>query len=871
MANINPFYEEQPPLLFIDELKSPVHQTKPDWFNRTEKEADEADVHGIYIVNNFPDNENLLQTAKDDFTLFSKIYEIGGNEYPVYLEYGKTSKFEEYKINVKEDACTITAEDTEGIRRGIIYIEDELHRREGAFLPLGEIVRTPRIKARITKGFFSPTNRPPKNIDELMNDVDYYPDEYLNRLAHDGSNGLYIYTRLTDLVKTDYLPEYGVDAQKRIDKFNKIIARCKRYGIGVYVFFIDPAFLPEDIAKKHPDIAGVKMGNIYSFCTHSEKGRAYCIEAIEKLCRAIPDMAGIINVSYGERVTTCASTDHTQCPNCKDYSKAEIVAYTANLMKEGMRRAGSKADFISWTYGYRFWSEDTTREFVHNCDEDVIILDSFEEMGSNNQLGKDRLAVDYWLAYRGPSDIYKAAADTALCENKKMYAKMQVCCSHEVATVPYVPVPGILFDKFSANFQGVMECWYFGNYPSLMSKAAGELAFLHDFSDKETFLKSLSAIYCGRSNAESLAKAFRFFEEGYSKYPTNIMFSYYGPMHDGVCWELKLEPENKSLPRTWLFLDTPDGDRICECMRSGHSIDEVVTLLSEMKENWVKGMGYIPHTTPVEMQNVTAALSCLIESSNNIMNFYDLRFKLNEAEDKISILSQMADLVKAEIRNSKAMIEICKNDTRLGYHSEAESFKFFPAQIEKRIKVLENLLETEFKTVKSRIDNGKQPLNWDVKYGKKSYKLATSEADAKSEQISTEEAYFKAWTDEENLYINLEGKKGTFYFIGFENEPMNPTSDIFFHNGERRIDDVYTGLSGKRKEEYLATYNYSFKQTEEKDIYNITIKKDDININDIHPIRFRVSANNKQWCAPEKVIYRLGLCLLPEEYGVLER
>ena len=80
-----------------------------------------------------------------------------------------------------------------------------------------------------------------------------------------------------------------------------------------------------------------------------------------------------------------------------------------------------------------------------------------------------------------------------------MFAKMQVCCSHEIASVPYIPTPGIIFKKFAAahalGVTGVMECWYFGNYPSLMSKAAGELAFENDFSDEQlqnTFEESVA-------------------------------------------------------------------------------------------------------------------------------------------------------------------------------------------------------------------------------------------------------------------------------------------------------------------------------------------------------------------------------------------
>jgi len=87
-------------------------------------------------------------------------------------------------------------------------------------------------------------------------------------------------------------------------------------------------------------------------------------------------------------------------------------------------------------------------------------------------------------------------------EGKPLYAKMQVCCSHELATVPYIPAPGLVFRKYAGacryGVEGVLQCWYFGNYPSVMSKAAGELSFLEDFSDEEGYLEYLAGILYGR-------------------------------------------------------------------------------------------------------------------------------------------------------------------------------------------------------------------------------------------------------------------------------------------------------------------------------------------------------------------------------------
>ena len=80
--------------------------------------------------------------------------------------------------------------------------------------------------------------------------------------------------------------------------------------------------------------------------------------------------------------------------------------------------------------------------------DDVIMMQNFEDGGYNEQLGKRRVAYDYWLSYVGPSETYISTANRAKSNGKDLWAKMQVCCSHELATVPYIPVPGILYDKY---------------------------------------------------------------------------------------------------------------------------------------------------------------------------------------------------------------------------------------------------------------------------------------------------------------------------------------------------------------------------------------------------------------------------------------
>lgn len=875
-VRIDPFFYKQPPLLFIDELRTPIHTRKPDWFGRTALCEGEVPAKGVYIDNQFPDEEKLLETVVADLNLFFQVHEIAGNRYPIRLVKQETECFEAYRIVVDEECCTIEAEDTEGIRRGLIYVEDEMLRREGAILPVGEIARKPVIKARITRGFFSPTNRPPKNQDELMDDVDYYPDEYLNRLAHDGTNGIWIYCHFKELLTSDYFPEYGKDFAKRIAKLRRVVDKCKRYGVKVYVFGVEPSGMVPELAKYHEEALGGTALNDWRFiCTSTEIGQNYSIEMTQRLMEQVPDLGGIIDITCGERPTTCVSLPPAcECPRCKSQDKGKILARNVDLFKEGMRRAGSKAEFVSWTYGHKVWEMDEIKDYVRNAPSDVALMQNFEELGYAEQLGKIRQARDYWLSYVGPSQMFIEAAETAVAEGKRNYAKMQVCCSHELATVPYIPVPGILFEKYAGAYkykvEGVMQCWYFGNYPSLMSKAAGELSFMDEFTDKEQFLMHLAGIYYGAKAAEAV-EAWKYFEDGYKNYPINVMFGYYGPMHDGVVWDLALLPRDYALSRSWRLMDKPDGDRIGECLQSGHTLSEAVELTGYIQKDWQKGMEVLPENGPKEQRYVAEALHILFASGHNILRFYELRRMLGEGSDRPwEVLKEMEAIVDLEIENSQKMIPLCREDLRLGYHSEAEGFKFFPEKLEDRIGKLEKLKAEEFAEVRKNLAEGKAPLSWYLGQEGPSYRLIKGAVEKASFTPVGEKCKFRASFDEDNLYVELEGSSDIKYKLYFEYELMWPAPGIEIENEAIRLTNpsvTHQSVFGEKIKQELDKYQIMRTDMNGERIL-LTISREKAGWTKDRPLRARIEADGVSWIEEDEPCHTLGKAdTSPGEFG----
>ena len=727
--NEDPFFKKQPPQSFLEDLLRPVHHETPAVWNARAPKADELSLSRIALHITFPDPDGLLETAYADFRLFMSFAGIteDANGISVRVEHGSTECREAYRIEVTGDGVRVIAADTEGIRRALIFVEDEMHRREGSFLPLGEIRRAPFVKTRISRCFFSPPSHASNEglVNELASDIDYYPDEYLNRLAHDGINGLWLGASFHDLLKSEIIPEYAPDGERRLKKLNAVVEKCRRYGIGIYLFSVEPASgYANDPFENHPELHGANAwgGNRHLFCPSTEGCRAYIKESVTALFTAVPHLAGFIDITTGECLSGCGSANTLTCPRCRETygSHAATLAATEKMIVEAMQAVAPEAEFISWTYSQRTWDRNVVKEACELRDERVIHMQNFEDYGKPEQLGRERLALDYWLSYVGPGEIMADSLAINKRRGVRTYAKIQACSSHEISSVPYVPAPGILYDKYrymyENNISGVLQCWYFGNYPCMMNKAASELSFMPFFEDKHAFLRHLAGIYWG-AEAEKAALAWEKFEDGYHNFPISVSFEWFGPMQDSPAVPLHLLPVDLAMPGTWLVCDMVGGDRIGECLTDGHTIEEAVELSRRMCSLWDEGnaiLSALPDGGKLrrtEQKSVASAVSILFRSGYNILRFYELRRHLGIGKgDPAAVLAELEGIAREEIGHSRALIPLCEADGRLGYHSEAHGYKFFKEKLEWRISELEKMLKDEFAEVRERIGKGLAPL-----------------------------------------------------------------------------------------------------------------------------------------------------------------
>ena len=692
---------------------------------------DEFDLSkGVKVIDEYGVKGDL-ETATADLATFLDDVKLANGQIPLRLVKRDCGAKEAYKLEVSQEGVTLVAGDDAGMRRAIYFFEDRLLGSEAPALAFGQTSRKPWVRNRITRCFFGPIKRPPFNRDELLDDIDYYPDAYLNRLAHEGVNGLWLTIEFRDIAKTSFAPA-SPDADKRLAKLRRTVEKCRRYGIGTWIFCIEPRRLEDlpDLLKNHPEMAGAKQYGSYTVtCTATESAQRYLAEATESIFREVPGLVGLINISHGERPTTCLSTLSAtgknnngdpfgltaNCPRCSKLQPWQIHLNTMTSMLKGMRRINPEAEIISWFYQPQVLPERAqwVYEAARHVPEGITFQYNFESGAIKNQCGRMRTGGDYWLSFTGPSMSFERVAEAAQTAGSSLGAKIQVGCSHEVATVPFVPVPGLLYRKYkamkAAGVSTVMQCWYFGNYPGVMNKAAGELSF-YDFSeDENTFLERLARPEWG-ADAAQVAKLWRDLSDAYAYYPLSNDMQYYGPFHAGVAWPLYADVRLLPLGRTWKPEDAPSGDSIGESLEN-HTLDEAIILADRMaagsrartadgKDAYAALAAKYAGNRPRQLDaGVMNALALQFESGRDIFRFYRARSAAidmsrnhgNHAGARACV-ADMKSLALREKEITKEMLSLAKEDSRLGFHSEAESHQYHPAKLAWRIGELDTTL-----------------------------------------------------------------------------------------------------------------------------------------------------------------------------------
>jgi hypothetical protein len=566
-----------------------------------------------------------------------------------------------------------------------------------------------------------------RNARDILSAQRTHPRSYLSALREQGYDSVWLNCRFRDAVPSKLFPRVGDKPLAALGRFVEHAGRC---GIRVFLLLHEPQGFPADdpFWRKHPDLRGHTLpclesslpGAFCSLCSSTPAVQEYLEEGAYKLFRSAPGLGGVIMITASEYPSHCYShypirqkqfTDPNiarwaeapfTCPRCRDRSPVDVVSELIALVRGGARRAAPDAEIIAHTWSWYILEPDPQPALIGRLPADVILLSDWERGGAKEVCGRRYPVDEYSFSYTGPSPRFKAHLRLAKRRGIRMMAKIQTNVTHELASVPYLPLPHALAKTMTRmrrlGVSSYLASAPFGGNLSPMSALAGMMSRAPQLS-ASLAVRRLAAQEYGGAAASAVCHAWRRFYQAWRHYPFSIPFLYYSPLNYALAWPLSLRAQRVSsiagyqpLPRdgkgflkvgdnleTWL---KPFGPRIA------------LRALQAMHREWQEGVDILTDAAKLEPENkplqrelgLARHIGLSIESVAHIIRFYvALRRRSRETESVRGIL-------QAELNATREDLPLVIADARLGFHPEAQTRLYSPLDLKHRIAVIKESL-----------------------------------------------------------------------------------------------------------------------------------------------------------------------------------
>jgi hypothetical protein len=550
--------------------------------------------------------------------------------------------------------------------------------------------------------------------DEILAAADTHSDAALQPIAADGFTGFWLRGRLRELARTSLFPELGdAKVQARLRSLQTLIARARPHGLGLYLFFNDPLALraTDPFWKAHPDLAGQPFRDfggeeVVSLCLSTPSGKRWFEEAVESVLEALPGLGGVILITASEHHSHCWShqalrglddgitevaTAPLTCARCRDREPADLVAQLVKTWSDASKRRSDPPNVIAWNWSWSMWYEDPQREVIERLPDGVTVMADWERGGQRPWRGRSLLVDEYSLGYAGPSERFLGSSRVARGRNLPVMAKLQLGATHELATVPNLPLMLSLHAKLAGMWEhgvsGFMGCWNFGCSHTLNTHAIRYFLERPEL-DASTFLEGLAASYFGEVETPRLLRAWRLFGEAFAAYPFSIRMLYWSPMNDAPAVPLTFRYEARPLGGSWMVHE--QGDRLEDCLPP-FSIEEAISSFGTMRERWAKGVNDYAEAlggsdasderfrrNRREELSTAGMVLCHLQAMENISRFHGWRgmaMKRHGLKPPCDLPPdrEALGLVSSQIEVAGRALELVREDDRLGWHQECHA------------------------------------------------------------------------------------------------------------------------------------------------------------------------------------------------------
>ena len=496
-----------------------------------------------------------------------------------------------------------------------------------------------------------------------------------------------------------------------------MIRRAEKAGLRVFLYMQTPYALPDTAAfwRRHPDVRGVtyeyRGERNRALCVSHPKVQQYIFEATREVSKRLPALGGVITITMSEHIQHCYSHygnpdvpelavplgQPTGCERCDARQPSDIVLDILRKMHDGLQAAGNGTELIAWNWSWGFFETDPRHsEIIKGLPEGVILMAGFERGGSKVILGKERVIDEYSLSFSGPSQRFKDARRAAGRREVPVMARLQFGTTHELATVPNLPLIGSLYDKAKAmrkmGVGGYMGCWNFGNLLTANTSAFNRFLTAKQLPPKKQALVDFARDYFPGCDAKKVAEAWKLFGEAMDSYPFSIPFLYWGPLNYAVAHPIipgPLDPE--PVGPSWLPAER--GDELKESFINYFTMTEIIKGLGILSKTWWQGAerledalaGCEAPTAREEINTARMAGHCF-QSGWNLYRAYRLR-----RDWKPSHLKPMHAIMRNERDHLTDAAAIAQADQRMGFHIEPQLQMFTGASIRRKVEALDVL------------------------------------------------------------------------------------------------------------------------------------------------------------------------------------
>ena len=560
---------------------------------------------------------------------------------------------------------------------------------------------------------------------EELEDIDKeYSEHNLEKMAEHGFNGIWLHGILRNLVKVDVFPEFGKKSEKYLKNLRQLVDRAAKYKIKVYFYFTEPLGFSQDsmFFKKYTHLKGEPALNSLQIglCSSMPEVKEYLEKGMYYLFSNAPGLGGVILVTANEHMSHCyTSLDRISCPRCSKREKTDVIAEIISLITKGIKSAAPEAKVIVWNWSWRCFQP----EIIAKLPQNTIVMADFERGGHRIANGIEHLVDEYSFIYTGPSERFLATINQARQRGLKVYAKLQIGVTHEIATVPYFPALFKLAEKLirlrKEKIDGSMLCWNFGCELTRNTELVRHYLLDETLPDSEELLLAIAKRDFGDQAAPAFVKAWKIFSDACNYFPPfDNKYLYWSPTNFAGAYPLFMEKLNCHMPIPWLLPDkkynaykhftekySKFGDEIQNyCGTFGADI--TITGLHKFCSHWKKGLDWqkkyfklvppkLKKSAEKEIAVCTAIYSQMI-STANITEFFNEReklFKTNDCCIKNKLISKLQLIAKDEIGNSLLLKECIRKDNRLGFHGEAFGYFYTPEKIDKKIEITKKTIK----------------------------------------------------------------------------------------------------------------------------------------------------------------------------------